>query len=1006
MKNICIALSVLLVSCLSLNLYGQQTFPKNGVYDQREGHYLFTNATIYISFNQKVENASLLIKEGKVLAVGAKVSVPKDAVVIDLKGKSIYPSFIDLYTEYGIPETARNEESPSRGRRPQPNSKKTGAYSWNQSLNAEYHAEETFSAEAKQAAEYRSIGFGTVLTHRMDGISRGSGAVVLLGDEREHVSILKGNATHHLSFRKGSSRQSYPSSLMGAIALLRQTYYDSDWYLQNGHQEEKNISLEAWNQLRQIPQIFEVGDKLEALRALRLGNEFGISYIIKGIGDEYQRLSEFTAAKNAPAFILPLNFPEAYDATDPYDAILVSLQKLKHWEMAPSNPARLAKAGVNFSLTSHGLKKKQSFLKHLRKAIEHNLSEEEALKALTATPAQLLGVDKMIGSLEKGKLANFIITSGNIFEEGSKIHHNWVKGKAHAINEIEEPVKEGLYDLILNDSTYNLHVRVEKNGKQKMHIQVNDSTTIKIKSSNKEDFINLSFVLEEGSSAVHLSGIPQATGWTGHGTLEDGRWAKWSATYRNSLPAKEKKDKADKKKEDPSSGSLLYPFTAFGWEKIPTQKTYLIKGATVWTNEAEGILENTDVLIQNGKISKLGKDLNPKGKSITTIDGKGKHLTCGIIDEHSHIAISRGTNEGTQASSAEVRIGDVLNSEDINIYRQLSGGVTTSQILHGSANPIGGQSAIIKLRWGYAPEKLKFEKAAPFIKFALGENVKQSNWGDNFNSRFPQTRMGVEQVFEDYLTRAKAYGQVKASGQAYRRDLDLEALLEVVESKRFISCHSYQQSEVNMLMKVADRHGFTVNTFTHILEGYKVADKMAEHGAAGSTFSDWWAYKYEVIDAIPYNAAIMHENKVLTSINSDDVEMGRRLNQEAAKAVMYGNVSEEEAWKFVTLNPAKMLHIDQYVGSIKEGKDADIVLWSDHPLSVYSRAELTFVDGIKFFDRIEDRNKREDVRKERNRIIQKMTEAGKKGAPTQQVKGNRPHHYHCDDIHDEMGEEH
>jgi len=1006
MKNICIALSVLLVSCLSLCLYGQQTFPTNGVYDQREGHYIFTNATIYTAFNQKIEKASLLIKEGKIVEVGKKITPPKDAVVVDLEGKSIYPSFIDLYTNYGIPEAPKSEET--RSRRPQPDSKKPGAYSWNQSLNAEYQAAETFSANSKKAAEYRKLGFGSVLSHRMDGISRGSGAIVLLGDEREHLSIIKGNAAHHLSFRKGTSRQNYPSSLMGAIALLRQTYYDSDWYQQGGHQKEKNISLEAWNQLRQLPQIFEVGDKLEALRALRLGTEFGLSYIIKGAGDEYQRLPEFTAGKNKVSFILPINFPDAYDATDPYDAMLVSLSKLKHWELAPSNPGRLAKAGINFALTTHGLKKKQSFLSHIRKAIEHGLSEEAALKALTVTPAQLMGVDQQLGSLEKGKLANFIVTSGNIFEEGTQIHHNWIRGKAHILNEIERPAKEGIYELLINDRSYALHVQGEKNGKQKMHIQVNDSTTIKIKSSAREDFINLSFLPQASSSAVLLSGVPQANGWAGNGTLEDGQWTTWSAVYSKPLPAtdKKEKEKTKKKKENHATGPVLYPFTAFGWQELPTQQSYLIKGATVWTNEAEGILENTDVLIQSGKIVKVGKDLTSKEKNITTIDGKGKHLTCGIIDEHSHIAISRGTNEGTQASSAEVRIGDVLNSEDINIYRQLAGGVTTSQILHGSANPIGGQSAIIKLRWGYTPEDLKFKNAAPFIKFALGENVKQSNWGDNFNIRFPQTRMGVEQVFEDYLTRAKSYGQLKASGQPYRRDLDLEALLEVIEGKRFITCHSYQQGEINMLMKVAEQHGFTVNTFTHILEGYKVADKMAKHGAAGSTFSDWWAYKYEVIDAIPYNAAIMHENKVLTGINSDDAEMGRRLNQEAAKAVMYGNVSEEEAWKFVTLNPARMLHIDQYVGSIKEGKDADVVLWSDHPLSIYARAEITFVDGIKFFDRIEDRNKREEVRKERNRIIQNMTEAGKNGAPTQQVKGNRPHHYHCDDIHDEMGEEH
>jgi imidazolonepropionase-like amidohydrolase len=425
----------------------------------------------------------------------------------------------------------------------------------------------------------------------------------------------------------------------------------------------------------------------------------------------------------------------------------------------------------------------------------------------------------------------------------------------------------------------------------------------------------------------------------------------------------------------------------------------LIKNATVWTNEKDGILENTDVLVRNGKVVEIGKNIN---KDIgIRIDGTGMHLTCGVIDEHSHIAISRGVNECTEVSTAEVSIADVVDSEDIDIYRQLAGGVTTSQLLHGSCNPIGGQSAIIKLRWGFSPEEMKFEGAPGFIKFALGENVKKSR--SSTNNRFPDTRMGVEQVYRDYFTRAKEYkiaNQQKEAG--FRRDLDLETVVEILDGERYISCHSYVQSEINMLMHVADEMDFKVNTFTHILEGYKVADKMAKHGAGGSTFSDWWAYKYEVVDAIPYNAALMHEQGVTTAINSDDAEMARRLNQEAAKAVMYGGVSEEDAWKFVTLNPAKLLHIDQKVGSIKEGKDADLVLWNDNPLSVYARAEMTFVDGLKLFDRKLDLEIRKEIASERNRLIQKMLTNKKSGGKTRPVRGKKSRHYHCDDSEDEM----
>ena len=403
------------------------------------------------------------------------------------------------------------------------------------------------------------------------------------------------------------------------------------------------------------------------------------------------------------------------------------------------------------------------------------------------------------------------------------------------------------------------------------------------------------------------------------------------------------------------------------------------------------------------------------------IDGRGKHVTPGVIDEHTHIAVDRGVNEGTQASSAEVWIGHAVNSEDVNMYRQLSGGVTCAQILHGSANPIGGQSAIIKFRWGAEPQDLLYEEAVPFIKFALGENVKQSNWGDGYRSRFPQTRMGVEQVYYDHFIRAREYGQAQIEYRAALRnakrkdiregrgpvaprvDLELETLLQILNEERFVTCHSYRQDEINMLMHVADSLGFRLNTFTHILEGYKVADKMAEHGAGGSSFSDWWAYKYEVKDAIPYNGAVLHNQGVVTAFNSDDAEMARRLNQEAAKAYKYGRVPEEEALKFVTLNPAKLLHIDHKTGSLKPGKDADVVVWSDHPLSINAKAEQTFVEGIRCFDVDRDLALRDAMRTERARLTAKMYNAGQSSGagalkrPSERIQS----HYHCDTLTDE-----
>ncbi|MBL4643544.1 MAG: amidohydrolase family protein, partial [Flavobacteriaceae bacterium] len=291
-------------------------------------------------------------------------------------------------------------------------------------------------------------------------------------------------------------------------------------------------------------------------------------------------------------------------------------------------------------------------------------------------------------------------------------------------------------------------------------------------------------------------------------------------------------------------------------------------------------------------------------------------------------------------------------------------------------------------------DNMVYKNTPKFIKFALGENVKQSRSTSSF--RFPQTRMGVEQVYVDYFQRAKEYDALKKSGKPYRKDLELEVLAEILNKERFITCHSYVQSEINMLMKVAERFDFRINTFTHILEGYKVADKMKEHGVGGSTFSDWWAYKYEVNDAIPFNAAIMHNQGITVAINSDDREMSRRLNQEAAKTIKYGGMTELEAWNMVTINPAKLLHLDAQTGSIKVGKDADVVLWTAHPMSIYAKAETTIIDGVVYFDLAKDLAQRQAVKKERSLLMNMMLNEKNNGGKVQAPKKNVKRVFHCD----------
>jgi imidazolonepropionase-like amidohydrolase len=388
-----------------------------------------------------------------------------------------------------------------------------------------------------------------------------------------------------------------------------------------------------------------------------------------------------------------------------------------------------------------------------------------------------------------------------------------------------------------------------------------------------------------------------------------------------------------------------------------------IRNATILT-VTKGTIPNGTVVITNGKITAVGANAAiPAGAEI--VDGTGKFVSPGIIDCHSHIA-NDAINEGTVAVSSMTGMGDVLNPTDINIYRDLAGGTTSANILHGSANPIGGKTVVIKLRWGLQrPEELLFEGALPGIKFALGENVTDKRGAPRTPPvRYPTTRQGVEYVIRDAFTRAKVYQkawqdytQKKASGAdalAPRRDLQLDALVEVLEGKRLVHAHSYRADEILMLIRVADEMGFKITTFQHVLEGYKVAKEIAAHGAGASTFSDWWGYKIEAEDAIPYNAAIMTRKGVLVSINSDDAEQARRLNNEAAKTVRYGGLTDDEALATVTINPAKQLKIENRVGSLEVGKDADIVIWNHHPLSTAAIADRVYIDGIAYYDRVKD----------------------------------------------------
>ncbi len=984
--------------CIS-DINAQEYFPNNeSIKNKNHNYTAFTNVKIFVTPTQVIENGTLLIQDGKVVGAGNNIVIPKNAITINLEGKSIYPSFIDIYTSFGV-EKPKNFVSYDRN--PLYDTKRVGYY-WNEHLKPETNAYQNFSYDQGKAEDFLKAGFGVLGTHIDDGIAQGTGTLVALNPNEKEQRILSNKISNHFAFKKSvATNQAYPSSLMGMMALLRQMYLDLDWYKKGGA-ENKDLSLEALAENEKLIQIFATEDKLNSLRASKIAKEFGLKYILKGAGNEFERIEEIKNTNSK--FIIPINFPEPYDVSNPYKTNQMELADLRFWNQAPSNLKTLSDNGIAFVLTTDKLKKMDDFRTNLLKAIKYGFDKTKALEALTTVPASFLGKSNEIGSLKNGSYANFIVTSGEIFDEKTIFYENWVQGNKYVINDITTVDIRGNYDLTIDNQTYKWKMEGEI-ASPKLEIVNSESKKVNSKMSFTNNWISVLVKSNDTikSNFTRLNAfVENSQNISGKAVLYNGRETTWKAVKTSPFIIVKDTTK-------PEKPNRILPVTtpniAYGNTQKLTQQTILFKNATVWTNEKEGILETTDVLVKNGKIVSIGKNLSDAAAII--VDAKGKHLTAGIIDEHSHIAISNGVNEGGHNSSAEVTIQDVVNSEDINIYRELAGGVTTSQLLHGSANPIGGRSAIVKWKWGASPDEMLYKNQPKFIKFALGENVKQSNWGITNPTRFPQTRMGVEQVFTDYFQRAKEYetnwkayssNSKKGKSKTPRIDLEMQTLVEILNNERYISCHSYVQSEILMLMDVADKMNFKVNTFTHILEGYKVADEMKKHGVGASTFSDWWAYKFEVNDAIPYNGPIMYNQGLVVAYNSDNAEMSRRLNQEAAKAVKYGNVSEEEAWKFVTLNPAKLLHIDDKVGSIKVGKDADLVLWSDNPLSIYAKVEKTLIEGIVYFDSQQDEEKRLAIAKERSELIGQLLQEKNKGMITQEPKKNVKKEYHCDTL--------
>jgi len=956
------------------------------------------NARIVTGPGNVIAHGTIVMRDGLITAVGANVAIPADARIWEGDSLTIYPGLIDAFVMPAAPAGPAGG-APFGGGRPgggqaQPEAPRGPVHELS-AVRAEVRVVQSLPLDAGQLESLRAAGFTAAQVAPRQGVVRGTSAVIGLGTNGANVNVVRPDVAQVMALdpvRGGV----YPGSLMGAIAVMRQVLLDAKWYRDAEAAAAKRPNAErvpenlAWQALQPVirgeqPVLLVADEMLEVLQASRIAAEAGVSAAIVTGGDEYKRVAEVAATKHS--LIVPVNFPDAPDVSDDANTLEVRTEELRAWQAAPANAATLAKAGVTFSLTANGLKDVKTFRSMVTKAIARGLSEDQALAAVTTNPAKLLGLSGKLGVIAPGAIANLTVTRGPLFGESSKVREVWVDGARYETSK-DETSPKGDWSIDWGHGPHALTVSADKDTSVKLVVGADtiQATHVRLEAER------IRFTMQRGSEPAEDFDLT-ARNDAVKGTLSVANVGSHDVTGR----AVKKDEKPAKKPEAPVPVPVVMGNSeAWRMAKPAQPATLLVKNATVWTSGPQGILANTDVLVKGGKISAVGKNLVAP-KNAVVVDATGKHMAPGIIDEHSHSAILGNVNECTNSVTCEVRIQDVINSESINIYRQLAGGNTMMHLLHGSCNSIGGQCAVIKDKWGAPPEELFYTLAPGTVKFALGENPKQANFGADRTSRYPKTRAGVEQTIREAFARAqdydRAFAEYKAGKRAIppRRDLQLDALSEIIHGTRLIHCHSYRQDEILMLIRLAESFGFHVNTFTHILEGYKVADEIAATGASALGFTDWWGYKQEVIDAIPWNEYIMWDRGVNVGFNSDSDELARRLNTEAAKAIKYGGVPRDEALKMVTLNPAKSLKIDKYVGSIEVGKDADFAIWSGEPLSPYSVCEQTWIEGRKYFDRAADLAGRAELAAERTALIA-AARAAKQGGATGN-KGNWPPRY-------------
>lgn len=897
------------------------------------GAHALVGATVVVRPGEVIENATVIVRDDRIVAVGpsARVNVPPDARVWPGEGLRVYAGFFEPWFEVALPEIA-TAEAPTRGRGSRGESQETaandpglpGPSAASPNLHPERRAVDGLVLAPGTLEKLREAGFVVAAVVPKEGVLRGRAAVVHLGDTVPEQRILMAEAGVVAGLRSGGwTAREYPASSMGMVAALRQSLLDARHY-RDDHAHYARHATE-----RSRPGYDP------ALEALVPVIEGGQPLLVDPAGIVLAHRS-FALARELGVRAVVLGSGGEWRRPDLLTSDVSLILPLDF----PDAPR---------------VKEEDDW-------IDVDLDELRHWDFAPETPALLAG-----------RGVSFAVTTHGLASASDL----WAKLRSAGERGLEE--QRALDALTVRPASYyglgdrlgtievgKLACLTVLRGEGLFDAEVEvamvfaDGEPIVVKRPHRADTESeedeAAEEAEEGADET-TDEASEAVGGGKGATVESGK----------SVPAR----------------LARFPLDARG--PFVTPRTVIVRGATVWTSADAGVLENTDVLVRDGKIVEVGRELSAPDDALV-IDGAGKHVTAGLIDAHSHIAVIGGVNEGTASTTAEVRIADVLNSEDPRIYEQLAGGLTASHIMHGSANAIGGQCQLIKLRWGATPDELVFEGARPTIKFALGENPKRSNWnpGPGVPRRYPQSRMGVEDVIRERFAAAAEYTRAlrtwdKKQGPPPRRDLQLETLAQILADERDIHCHSYRQDEILALMRLMEEFDAHVAVFTHILEGYKVADELREHGAAASSFADWWAYKFEVYDAIPHNTTILDDRGVLTTVNSDSPDLARRLNTEAAKSVRYGGTDEVRALNMVTINAARQFGVESRTGSIEPGKDADFVVWSDHPLSTRALALQTWVDGELYWDVERDAQRQALLEAERTSLMSRAKEAAKSG---------------------------